>query len=79
MAETETVTRIKIKVLNGGNFDEKKVVSTTLGGLKSELNIPPRSSVSINAVTVEDNNHPIAEGDMIAAVENDKGGGKLNK
>ena len=79
MAEAETITRTKIKVLNGGNFDEKSVVATTLGGLRSELGIPARSSVSINAVTVDDNNHPITEGDMIAAVENDKGGGKLNK
>ena len=64
-----------IKVLTGGAFSEREVTSTTIGGLRSELDIPTRSSISINAVTIENNDHPVTEGDLIAAVENDKGGG----
>ena len=67
-----------IKVLTGGAFSEREVTSTSVKPkeeLRSELDIPTRSSISINAVTIENNDHPVTEGDLIAAVENDKGGG----
>ena len=64
----------KIKVLSGGAFPERDVNSTTIGALKTELEIPSRASVSVNGTGVEDS-YSLQEGDLVAAVENDKGGG----
>ena len=64
----------KIKVLSGGAFPEREVNSTTIGALKTELEIPARASVSVNGTGVEDS-YSLQEGDLVAAVENDKGGG----
>ena len=64
----------KIKVLSGGAFPEREVNSTTIGALKTELEIPSRASVSVNGTGVEDS-YTLQEGDLVAAVENDKGGG----
>ena len=64
----------KIKVLSGGSFPEREVNSTTIGALRTELNIPIRAAVSVNGTGVE-NDYELSEGDLVAAVENDKGGG----
>ena len=64
----------KIKVLSGGGFPEREVNSTTVGALRNELDIPARASVSVNGTGVE-NDYELSEGDLVAAVENDKGGG----
>ena len=66
---------LKIKVLAGGGFVEKEVDATDIGALRSELSIPTGSSVSVGGSNVRDS-HLLAEGDLVAAVENDKGGGK---
>ena len=65
---------IKIKVLSGGSFPEREVNSTTVGALRTELEIPVRAAVSVNGTGVE-NDYSLSEGDLVAAVENDKGGG----
>ena len=65
---------IKIKVLSGGSFPEREVNSTTVGALRTELEIPTRASISVNGTGVE-NDYSLSEGDLVAAVENDKGGG----
>ena len=65
---------IKIKVLSGGTFPEKQVNSTTVGSLRTELDIPSRASISVNGTGVQDD-YQLSEGDLVAAVENDKGGG----
>ena len=65
----------KIKVLSGGAFPEREVNSTTVGALRTELEIPARAAVSVNGTGVE-NDYELQAGDLVAAVENDKGGGQ---
>ena len=64
----------KIKVLSGGGFPERDVNSTTIGALRTELDIPARASVSVNGSGVTDD-YELQNNDLVAAVENDKGGG----
>ena len=66
---------LRIKILAGGGFVEKEVDATNIGALRTELDIPNGSSVSVNAANVTDS-HQLTEGDLVAAVENDKGGGQ---
>ena len=65
---------IKIKVLSGGSFPEREVSSSTVGALRTELEIPTRAAISVNGTGVE-NDYELSAGDLVAAVENDKGGG----
>ena len=65
----------KIKVLSGGGFPEREVNSSTVGALRNELDIPSRASISVNGTGVADD-FELSEGDLVAAVENDKGGGQ---
>ena len=67
---------MKIKVRSGGSFPEREVNSPTVGALRSELGIPARAAVSVNGTGVE-NDYQLSEGDLVAAVENDKGGGTI--
>ena len=67
---------MKIKVLSGGSFPEREVNSPTVGALRSELGIQARAAVSVNGTGVE-NDYQLSEGDLVAAVENDKGGGTI--
>ena len=64
----------KIKVLSGGGFPEREVNSTTVGALRNELDIPARASISVNGTGVADD-YELQDNDLVAAVENDKGGG----
>lgn len=64
-----------IKVLSGGGFVEQEVNSDTLGNLRTELNIAENAVVSVNSKNISDNNHQINDGDIVAAVQNDKTGG----
>ena len=66
----------KIKVLSGGGFPEREVNSTTVGALRNELDIPSRASISVNGTCVADD-YELQENDLVAAVENDKGGGSI--
>ena len=63
-----------IRYLTGGGFVDHSVTSTNVGGLKSEKNIPAGAAVSVGGRTVNDD-HPISDGDLVAAVHNDKTGG----
>ena len=65
-----------IKVLSGGTFPEKQVNSETIGALRTELEIPSRASISVNGTGVQDD-YQLSDGDLVAAVENDKGGGTV--
>ena len=65
----------KIKVLSGGGFPEREVNSSTVGALRNELDIPSRASISVNGTGVADD-YELSEGDLVAAVDNDKGGGQ---
>ena len=66
---------LTIKVLAGGGFVEKEVDAANIGALRTELGIPVGSSVSVGGSNVTDS-HLLEEGDLVAAVENDKGGGE---
>ena len=64
----------QIKILEGGGFVDHSVTSTTVGGLKSEKDIPAGASISVGGRTVGDD-HQLNDGDLVAAVHNDKTGG----
>ena len=63
-----------IKLLSGGGFVDQSVSSETVGELKTELNIASGAVVSVNGQNVRDS-HTLSDGDMVAAVHNDKTGG----
>jgi len=65
-----------IRVLSGGGFNEQIVTSTTVSALRSELNIDVSASVNVNGQGISDGNHPINDDDVVAAVNNNKTGGK---
>ena len=64
----------QIKILEGGGFVDHDVQSTTVGGLKTEKNIPAGAAVAVGGRTVGDD-HTLSDGDLVAAVHNDKTGG----
>ena len=63
-----------IKILEGGGFVDHTVQSTTVGGLKTEKSIPNGAAISVGGRTVGDD-HQLNDGDLVAAVHNDKTGG----
>ena len=65
-----------IRVLSGGGFNEQVVTATTVSALRTELDIPAGASVNVNGQGINDGNHPIADDDTVAAVSNNKTGGK---
>ena len=64
-----------IKILEGGGFVDHSVSSTTVGGLRTEKDIPNNAAISVGGRTVGDD-HGLSDGDLVAAVHNDKTGGK---
>ena len=64
-----------IKILEGGGFVDHNVTSVTVGDLRTEKSIPSGSSISVGGRTVGDG-HAINDGDLVAAVHNDKTGGE---
>ena len=63
-----------IKILEGGGFVDHSVSSTTVGGLRTEKDIPGNAAISVGGRTVGDD-HALSDGDLVAAVHNDKTGG----
>ena len=63
-----------IKILEGGGFVDHSVSSTTVGGLRTEKDIPGNAAISVGGRTVGDE-HSLNDGDLVAAVHNDKTGG----
>ena len=63
-----------IKILEGGGFVDHAVSSTTVGGLRTEKDIPSNAAISVGGRTVGDD-HGLSDGDLVAAVHNDKTGG----
>ena len=64
----------KIKVLSGGGFPEREVNSSTVGALRTELDITAGSEVSVNGTGVTDD-YQLQENDVVAAVTSNKTGG----
>ena len=65
---------LKIKVMSGGGFPEREVNSSTIGALRTELEMTVGSDVSVNGTGVTDD-YQLQEGDVVAAVNSDKTGG----
>ena len=65
-----------IRVLSGGGFNEQVVTATTVSALRTELDIPASAAVNVNGQGINDGNHPINDDDTVAAVNNNKTGGK---
>ena len=63
-----------IKLLSGGGFVDQSVSAETVGDLRNELDIASGAVISVNGQNVRDG-HSLADGDMVAAVHNDKTGG----
>jgi len=65
-----------IKFLQGGGFVEKQTDADTVEQLRAELpdDISMNSSVAVNGVSVT-NTHALQDGDIVAAVNNNKSGG----
>ena len=63
-----------IKLLSGGGFVDQSVSSETVGDLRTELNIAAGAVISVNGQNVRDG-QTLSDGDMVAAVHNDKTGG----
>tara|TARA_Y100000310_G_C20509426_1_gene728065 strand:+ start:319 stop:552 length:234 start_codon:yes stop_codon:yes gene_type:complete len=66
----------KIKVLSGGGFPEREVTAATVGALRSELGVSHAAAISVNGTGVTDD-YQLQDDDLVAAVENDKGGGNI--
>lgn len=66
-----------IKVYSGsaGNWQPTEVSSSTVGELRTELDIPNGSSCNVNG-TVVGNDHEVADDAFVAFSSNDKTGGK---
>jgi hypothetical protein len=65
-----------IKFLQGGGFVERQTNADTVEQLRAEFpdDISSNASVAVNGVSVT-NTHAISEGDIVAAVNNNKSGG----
>ena len=63
-----------IKVLAGGGFVEQEVRSETLCELREELSIASGASIAVNGSN-KANSYSLQDGDLVAAVSNDKTGG----
>ena len=63
-----------IKVLSGGGFVEQNVRAETICELRSELSIGEAASVAVNGSN-QSNSYALQEGDLVAAVSNNKTGG----
>ena len=63
-----------IKVLRGSSFVETQVNATNVGDLRSEQDIPLNAAVSVNG-TDATNSTEIADGSLVAWVNNNKTGG----
>jgi len=66
----------KIKMLSGAGFVEQEVASSSVGELRDELDIASNAAVSVNGTNTR-NSTAIEDGDFVAAVSNDKTGGRL--
>ena len=64
-----------IKVLAGGGFVEQEVRAETICELREELDISSGASVAVDGSN-KANSYSLQDGDLVAAVSNDKTGGE---
>lgn len=67
-------TSKKVRILSGGGFEEQEVNAGTVGALRTELDIASGASVSVDGV-VRTDDFELSDGQIIAAVQNNKTGG----
>ena len=70
MATTRT-----IRWLSGGGFVDKEIESGTVGQLRSELDIHSTADIAVDGTNVADT-HELSDGSVVAAVQNNKSGGR---
>tara|TARA_Y100000004_G_scaffold75310_1_gene84690 strand:- start:2504 stop:2716 length:213 start_codon:yes stop_codon:yes gene_type:complete len=63
-----------IRWLSGGGFVDKQVEATTVGQLRSELDISATADIAVDGTNVADT-HELNDGSVVAAVQNNKSGG----
>ena len=63
-----------IKVLSGAGFVSQEVNSETICELRQELDIDSNASVAVGGQNVR-NSYVLQDGDLVAAVQNNKTGG----
>jgi hypothetical protein len=63
-----------IRWLAGGGFVDKEVTATTIGQLRSELEINSTADIAVDGTNVADT-HELTDGSVVAAVQNNKSGG----
>ena len=71
MATTRT-----IRWLAGGGFVDKEITSSTVGQLRTELEVAIGSDIAVDGTNVADT-HELSDGSVVAAVQNNKSGGLL--
>ena len=64
----------KIRWLSGGGFVDKEIQSSTVGQLRTELDISSGADIAVDGVNVADT-HELNEDSVVAAVQNNKSGG----
>lgn len=72
---TVVTTTTKVSYLEGSRFVEKELQAKTVGEMRTELNIPANAEIAVNRVDQPDT-YELQEDDQIAAVVEDKTGGK---
>ncbi len=60
---------------NSASFADVETSATTVGALRIERDIPTGAPINVNGQEKSDPNSPIVDGDMVAAVNNNKTGG----
>jgi len=65
-----------IRWLAGGGFVDKEVEATTIGQLRTELEINRTADIAVDGTNVADT-HELTDGSVVAAVQNNKSGGLL--
>jgi len=63
-----------IRWLAGGGFVDKEVEATTIGQLRTELEINRTADIAVDGTNVADT-HELTDGSVVAAVQNNKSGG----
>jgi len=63
-----------IRWLAGGGFVDKEVEATTVGQLRTELEVSSGADIAVDGTNVADG-HELTDGSVVAAVQNNKSGG----
>ena len=66
-----------IKLMNdNASFSDATVTATTVGDLRTELELSPNATVNVNG-SISSNGTTVSDGDFVAAVTSNKTGGNV--